>query len=241
MRSEIEDIKELLDKKQKQLNNKEQRLKLIEMDLQSREKNIIQTAELKISENLAEKLKKFENDSKIILKRMKGMHDNLRQKTNSFKDLKESYIKNWTKDATSTLKQRNVTLEKMNEIHKQRIKSLEQKENESKTENEKLKAKIADMNSTLSILKNQLKTYDNIKSDKDDGSNNLSKENSNKEKEAVAKIEQKSIKATSKLRITENAHKIFEKRLCQLNEFTITQISKHLGLLADKIQIGECI
>jgi len=125
MRSEIEDIKELLDKKQKQLNNKEQRLKLIEMDLQSREKNIIQTAELKISENLAEKLKKFENDSKIILKRMKGMHDNLRQKTNSFKDLKESYIKNWTKDATSTLKQRNVTLEKMNEIHKQRIKSLE--------------------------------------------------------------------------------------------------------------------
>lgn len=80
MRSEIEDIKELLDKKQKQLNNKEQRLKLIEMDLQSREKNIIQTAELKITENLAEKLKKFENDSKIILKRMKGMHDNLRQK-----------------------------------------------------------------------------------------------------------------------------------------------------------------
>jgi len=79
MRSEIEDIKELLDKKQKQLNNKEQRLKLIEMDLQSREKNIIQTAELKITENLAEKLKKFENDSKIILKRMKGMHDNLRQ------------------------------------------------------------------------------------------------------------------------------------------------------------------
>jgi len=125
MRSEIEDIKELLDKKQKQLNNKEQRLKLIEMDLQSREKNIIQTAELKITENLAEKLKKFENDSKIILKRMKGMHDNLRQKTNTFKDLKETYIKNWTKDATSSLKQRNVTLEKMNEIHKQRIKTLE--------------------------------------------------------------------------------------------------------------------
>lgn len=158
MRSEIEDIKELLDKKQKQLNNKEQRLKLIEMDLQSREKNIIQTAELKISENLSDKLKKFENDSKIILKRMKSMHDNLRQKTNSFKDLKETYIKNWTKDATSTLKQRNVTLEKMNEIHKQRIKSLENKENESKLENEKLKSKIADMNSHLSILKNQLKT-----------------------------------------------------------------------------------
>jgi chromosome segregation ATPase len=158
MRSEIEDIKELLDKKQKQLNNTEQRLKLIEMDLQSREKNIIQTAELKITENLAEKLKKFENDSKIILKRMKGMHDNLRQKTNTFKDLKETYIKNWTKDATSSLKQRNVTLEKMNEIHKQRIKTLEYKENESKTENEKLKSKIADLHSTISIMKNQLKS-----------------------------------------------------------------------------------
>lgn len=57
----------------------------------------------------------------------------------------------------------------------------------------------------------------------------------------MAKIEQKSIKATSKLRTTENSHKIFEKRLCQLNEFTIVQIGKHLGLLADKIQIGECI
>lgn len=57
----------------------------------------------------------------------------------------------------------------------------------------------------------------------------------------MAKIEQKSIKATSKLRTTENLHKIFEKRLCQLNEFTIVQIGKHLGLLADKIQIGECI
>jgi len=63
----------------------------------------------------------------------------------------------------------------------------------------------------------------------------------NKDKESVAKIEQKSIKATSKLRTTENSHKLFEKRLCHLNEFTITQIGKHLSLLADKIQIGECI
>lgn len=158
MRSEIEDIKELLDKKQKQLNNKEQRLKLSEMDIQSREKNIIQTAELKISENLADKLKKFDNDSKIILKRMKGMHDNLKQKTIAFKDLKESYIKNWTKDATSSLKQRNATLEKMNDIHKQRIKTLESQFNESKTENEKLKMKINDLHSTIGILKNQLKS-----------------------------------------------------------------------------------
>jgi len=89
MRSEIEDIKELLDKKQKQLSNKEQRLKLMEMDILSREKNIVQTAQLKINENLSDKLKKFDNDSKIILKRMKEMHDNLRQKTNAFNDLKD--------------------------------------------------------------------------------------------------------------------------------------------------------
>lgn len=46
----------------------------------------------------------------------------------------------------------------MNEIHKQRIKTLEYKENESKTENEKLKSKIADLHSTISIMKNQLKS-----------------------------------------------------------------------------------
>jgi hypothetical protein len=39
----------------------------------------------------------------------------------------------------------------------------------------------------------------------------------NKDKESVAKIEQKSIKATSKLRTTENSHKLFEKRLCHLS------------------------
>lgn len=89
MRSEIEDIKELLDKKQKQLSNKEQRLKLLEMDLESRERNIIQTAQLKVNDNLSEKLKKFDSESKVILKRMKDMHDNLRQKTNAFKDLKD--------------------------------------------------------------------------------------------------------------------------------------------------------
>jgi len=89
MRSEIEDIKELLNKKQKQLSNREQRLKLTELDLESRETNIIQSAELKISENLADKLKKFDNDSKLILKRMKNMHDNLKQKTSKFKDMKD--------------------------------------------------------------------------------------------------------------------------------------------------------
>jgi len=46
----------------------------------------------------------------------------------------------------------------MNDIHKNRIKSLETQLNENKLENEKSKSKINDLNSTMSILKNQLKT-----------------------------------------------------------------------------------
>jgi len=46
----------------------------------------------------------------------------------------------------------------MNDIHKNRIKSLETQLNENKLENEKQKSKINDLSSTMSILKNQLKT-----------------------------------------------------------------------------------
>jgi len=43
------------------------------------------------------------------------------------------------------------------------------------------------------------------------------------------------------MRQLEFTHRIFEKRVCDFNEFLVTQTAKHLGLLGDRIQLGECI
>jgi len=142
----------------------------------------------------------------------------------------------------------------MNEIHKQKIKTSEFQIIEGKTENDKLKSKVSDLTTTIGILKNQLKTYEFSKSDdtnnfnnslpveitkniKDKDSSTSNRENNNNN----SKYEQHKLKVASKLRTNDSSHKIFEKRLCNVNEFTINQVSKHLGLLADKIQLGECI
>jgi len=73
MKEEIDSIKELLKKKQKQLANKEQKLNLIDKDLTAKEDNLYKVVEMKVSEHLSKKLNKFETDSKTILKRMKSM------------------------------------------------------------------------------------------------------------------------------------------------------------------------
>jgi len=55
------------------------------------------------------------------------------------------------------LKTRNVSLEKVNDLNKQKVKNLESDLNKLKIENEKLKVKLTDQSNQITILKNKEK------------------------------------------------------------------------------------
>jgi len=136
------------------------------------------------------------------------------------------------------LKSRNTTLEKVNELNKQKIKNMESCNASLIAENEKLKAKITDQTNNINILKNKEKQLV-VAESVINVSNINANANANKDKEKI--IENKNKNKFKELKDSEVSNKSLIKKLCNFSDFTINQTGKHLNLLSDKIQLGECI